>query len=84
MKKSGFAVSLLALILGLLSPPNGQAQVLLATGTLNGSRAGANADLSGLTYKLENGAPANLLGGLRFGNRLCVRQYLSCSSRSRT
>jgi hypothetical protein len=64
VKKSGFAVSLLALILGLLSPPNGQAQVLLATGTLNGSRAGANADLSGLTYKLENGAPANLLGGL--------------------
>ena len=36
-------------------------------GTLDQSRAGANADLSGLTYKLENGAPANILGGLGSG-----------------
>ncbi|HWB98968.1 MAG TPA: esterase-like activity of phytase family protein [Bryobacteraceae bacterium] len=35
--------------------------------TLNQSRAGANADLSGLTYTLENGASANLLGGLGSG-----------------
>src|SRR5215469_8419251 len=41
---------------------------LLAVGSLTDSHAGANADLSGLTYKLENGAPANLLGG--FGSAL--------------
>ena len=40
---------------------------LLAVGTLTQSRAGANADLSGLTYTLENGVPANLLGGLGSG-----------------
>ena len=67
MKKSGFSVSLLALALGLLTTPHTQAQVLLAVGTLDGSRAGANADLSGLTYTLENGAPANVLGGLGSG-----------------
>ena len=33
-------------------------------GSLTESRAGANVDLSGLTYLLENQAPANLLGGL--------------------
>jgi hypothetical protein len=37
---------------------------LIAIGSLTESRAGANADLSGLTYPLENQAPANLLGGL--------------------
>jgi hypothetical protein len=37
---------------------------LIAVGSLTESRAGANADLSGLTYPLENQAPANLLGGL--------------------
>ena len=37
---------------------------LLAVGTLTHSRAGADADLSGLNYKLENGVAANLLGGL--------------------
>jgi hypothetical protein len=42
-----------------------QAQpMLIAVGSLTESRAGANADLSGLTYSLENQAPANLLGGL--------------------
>ena len=41
---------------------------MLATGTLDQSRAGAFADLSGLTYKLENGVPANLLGG--FGSAI--------------
>ena len=40
---------------------------LLAIGELDGSRAGDQADLSGLTYKLENGAAANLLGGLGSG-----------------
>jgi hypothetical protein len=41
--------------------------VLLARGELSGSTGGPNADLSGLTGKLENGAPANLLGGLGSG-----------------
>jgi hypothetical protein len=45
-----------------------QAQInLLAVGTLDDSRAGSFADLSGLTYKLENGVPANLLGGFGSG-----------------
>jgi hypothetical protein len=37
---------------------------LLAVGTLDESRAGAWADVSGLTYTLENGVPANNLGGM--------------------
>lgn len=41
---------------------------LLAVGTLDQSRAGAWADLSGLHYSLENDAPANLLGG--FGSAI--------------
>jgi hypothetical protein len=45
-----------------------QAQVsLLAKGTLTSSAAGEYRDLSGLNYTLENGAPANLLGGLGSG-----------------
>src|SRR5262249_38137047 len=40
---------------------------LIAKGTLSGSRAGVNADLSGLHYDLENGLPANLLGWLGSG-----------------
>jgi len=40
---------------------------LLAIGDLTQSKAGANADLSGLHNTLENGAPANLLGGLGSG-----------------
>ncbi len=48
-----------------LAPSLSQAQpTLIAVGSLTESRAGANADLSGLTYALENQAPANLLGGL--------------------
>ncbi|WP_043829250.1 esterase-like activity of phytase family protein [Muricoccus aerilatus] len=45
----------------------GAAPLLLATGTLTGSAAGANADLSGLTGTLENGLPANILGGTGSG-----------------
>jgi hypothetical protein len=41
---------------------------LLAVGTLDQSRDGAWADVSGLTYTLENGVPANLLGG--FGSAI--------------
>jgi hypothetical protein len=40
---------------------------LLAKGTLTGSSAGSYQDLSGLKYTLENGVPANLLGGLGSG-----------------
>lgn len=48
-----------------LAPCLSQAEpTLIAVGSLTESRAGANADLSGLTYLLENQAPANLLGGL--------------------
>jgi len=51
-----------------LAPSLGQAQpTLLAVGSLTKSRAGTNADLSGLTYNLENHDPANLLGGLGSG-----------------
>ena len=55
-----------------LVPSLGQAQpTLIAVDSLTESRAGANADLSGLTYSLENQAPANLLGGL--GSAITVR-----------
>ncbi|HEY0565366.1 MAG TPA: esterase-like activity of phytase family protein [Terriglobales bacterium] len=40
---------------------------LIAKATLTGSTAGPNADLSGLKANLENGVPANLLGGLGSG-----------------
>jgi hypothetical protein len=40
---------------------------LLANGTLTSSKAGSYKDLSGLNYKLENGVPANLLGGIGSG-----------------
>ncbi len=61
--------ALAALVLSLLSTGYADAQItLLATGTLDQSRAGHFADLSGLNYKLENGAAANLLGG--FGSAI--------------
>jgi Esterase-like activity of phytase len=44
--------------------PRAGAQVLLAEGQLISSKAGSYADLSGLKGNLENGAAANLLGGL--------------------
>ena len=40
---------------------------LIAIGSLNGSSAGVNADLSGLTNTLENGVAANFLGGIGSG-----------------
>lgn len=40
---------------------------LIAVGSLTGSSAGAYTDLSGLTGTLENGAAANLLGGMGSG-----------------
>ncbi len=47
--------------------PADAAVTLLAKGSLSGSSAGAGADLSGLTGSLENGLPANILGGLGSG-----------------
>ncbi|HXZ79203.1 MAG TPA: esterase-like activity of phytase family protein [Terriglobales bacterium] len=68
MKLSVCRTALLAFALGLLTASHCGAQVtLLAVGELTDSRAGDNVDLSGLTYNLENGAPANLLGGLGSG-----------------
>ena len=68
MKKTAAHAVLIVFILGILTASFSRAQVtLLAVGNLDQSRAGSFADLSGLTYKLENGAPANLLGGLGSG-----------------
>ncbi len=40
---------------------------LIAIGSLSGSAAGPNHDLSGLTGALENGLPADMLGGIGSG-----------------
>jgi hypothetical protein len=62
------AVAILALVLGFIASPQLNGQVtLLAIGSLTSSKAGSYADLSGLKGNLENGAPANLLGGLGSG-----------------
>lgn len=61
-------VSSSVLLAALVAAPVAKADVmLLAIGSLNGSSAGANADLSGLTGTLENGLPANILGGMGSG-----------------
>ncbi len=69
MKKVVFRAGVIALALGFFTATYSQAQTLplLAVGELNGTRAGANVDVSGLKYKLENGIPANVLGGLGSG-----------------
>ena len=51
----------------LTASPAHASVILLATGTLTGSAAGENADLSGLTGPLENGLPENMLGGIGSG-----------------
>ena len=69
MQKTAVRTTFIACTLGLFAASYSQAQVsLLAVGTLDDSRAGSFADLSGLHYNLENGAPANLLGG--FGSAI--------------
>jgi len=66
--KTAIRIALIAITLGLFTVPHSHAQItLLSVGTLDQSRAGSFADLSGLTYKLENGAPANSLGGFGSG-----------------
>ncbi len=64
------SLAMIAFVPALLSAPRSQAQTLplIAVGTLDQSRAGSFADLSGLKYNLENGAPANSLGG--FGSAI--------------
>ena len=68
MKKLFSSAVLNVLMLGLL-PAIASAQaapqpVLIAVGELSQTKAGTLADLSGLTNTLENGDPANILGGL--------------------
>src|ERR1700742_2583537 len=60
----GLCLAGLAAFATMAVAPRAGAQTLLAEGQLVGSKAGSYADLSGLTGTLENGAPANLLGGL--------------------
>lgn len=54
-------------VLGIFSITSTAQVQLIAVGSLTSSSAGPNADLSGLTNTLENGAPANLLGGFGSG-----------------
>jgi hypothetical protein len=66
MRKAFWQMSMALLCGGVLIPA--QAQIsLLANGTLTSSSAGSYADRSGLKGTLENGAAANLLGGLGSG-----------------
>jgi len=68
VKKAVVRITLFVFTLGLFAVLQCQAQVkLLAIGALTDSSAGPYADLSGLTNTLENGVPANLLGGLGSG-----------------
>ena len=68
MKKFSIATALAVATAAVLTVPSATAQpTLLAKGTLTSSRAGSYADLSGLKGTLENGAPANLLGGFGSG-----------------
>ena len=65
MRKTAVRFFLFAFACAVIATSQIQAQVvLLATGKLTSSRAGADKDLSGLNGTLENGVPANLLGGL--------------------
>ena len=68
MSLKGILPSIALIVLVLIHPQASTAQVrLLAIGSLTDSRAGHYADLSGLNNTLENGAAANLLGGLGSG-----------------
>ena len=83
MKKALVYVALIAATAASWTSPLLHAQVtLLAVGTLNESKAGPWADLSGLTYPLENGVPANMLGG--FGSAIAYaggRTFLALPDR---
>ena len=69
MKKSAMHIFWIVSVLSFLIASQSQAQItLLATGTLDQSRAGSFTDLSGLNYTLENGVKATDLGG--FGSAI--------------
>src|SRR5579862_4618052 len=69
MIKPAGRVTVVILIVSLFFGGQSRAEIsLLAAGTMDRSADGAWADLSGLKYKLENGARANSLGG--FGSAL--------------
>lgn len=61
------AVAALAMTAFFASSPSHAEMKLIAIGALTGSTAGANADLSNLAGKLENGLPADVLGGFGSG-----------------
>src|SRR5215813_3089565 len=67
LKKTSSFAALVAVALCLISTLATAQVNLLAVGSLTSSRAGSYTDLSGLNYSLENGVPANLLGGLGSG-----------------
>jgi hypothetical protein len=68
VRKSLLPIALFVIAFSLVSTYPINAQVnLIAVGSLTSSRTGSFADLSGLHNTLENGAPANLLGGLGSG-----------------
>lgn len=61
-------MALIAATSGAFAIPETNAQVsLVAIGSLTSSKAGPYQDLSGLGGTVENGAPANLLGGIGSG-----------------
>jgi len=66
VRKVLLPIALAAFVLGLAATLNAQVN-LLAVGSLTSSSAGPYTDLSGLNNTLENGVPANLLGGLGSG-----------------
>jgi hypothetical protein len=71
VKKSLLSGALIGLVLSsacFVNAQNSTAQpVLIAVGELTRTEAGSFTDLSGLTNTLENGDPANILGGLGSG-----------------
>ena len=67
MRKTIGYAALIALSAMLVGQPASAQVSLIAKGTLTSSSAGSYADLSGLSGTLENGARANLLGGIGSG-----------------
>lgn len=67
MKHNAIVAAAVAAALGAPAAHALSSYDLIAIGSLTGSSAGAYADLSGLTGTLENGLPANLLGGVGSG-----------------
>jgi hypothetical protein len=66
MRRTSYA-SLFLLGCCAIAPAANADPILLGIGTLAGSAAGPNVDLSGLTAPMENGLPGNILGGLGSG-----------------